>query len=133
MQPKKFRVPGANELLVQMYLDLGDVSDISTVDFATLFNEEIKGFEDDSDSTPAPAEPGAPSRPPAAPAPLPAPPAVDCEVQYKVLFDHFDIKGKNWDPAKFGTDGSGLKASKALPLPPLHHTPLHSTNTFSTI
>jgi hypothetical protein len=40
----------------------------------------------------------------------PPPPAADiCGDWYKFFFDHFEIYGKNFDPTKLGTDGSGLK------------------------
>lgn len=38
------------------------------------------------------------------------PPAADlCGDWYKVILDHFEIYGKNFDAEKFGHDGSGLK------------------------
>jgi hypothetical protein len=34
-----------------------------------------------------------------------------CRDKYEFFLDHFQIQGKNFDAAKFGTDGSGLKVS----------------------
>ena len=34
-----------------------------------------------------------------------------CGVQYEFILDHFKIQGKNFNAAKFGKDGSGLKVS----------------------
>ena len=43
-------------------------------------------------------------------APTPAPEASDiCGTWYKVVLDYFEVRGKDFEPAKFGTDGSGLK------------------------
>lgn len=43
------------------------------------------------------------------PTATPSAPAGDtCGDWYKFFFDHFEIHGKNFDPNKFGTDGSGL-------------------------
>ena len=42
----------------------------------------------------------------------PTPTATDadsCDVSYKFVYDEFQIRGKNFVPASFGTDGSGLK------------------------
>lgn len=32
-----------------------------------------------------------------------------CGTWYKVVLDYFEVRGKDFDPTKFGTDGSGLK------------------------
>lgn len=34
---------------------------------------------------------------------------VNCDVAYKVFFDGFEIRGKNWPFAKFGENGEGLR------------------------
>ncbi len=48
--------------------------------------------------------------PPPSPTPAPLPPATDlCGDWYKVALDHFEVRGSSFDPANFGTDGSGLK------------------------
>ncbi|SLM40253.1 glycoside hydrolase family 18 protein [Lasallia pustulata] len=42
--------------------------------------------------------------------PTPTPTDADsCDVSYKFIYDEFQIRGKNFVPANFGTDGSGLK------------------------
>ena len=42
--------------------------------------------------------------------PTPTGPDADsCDVSYKFFLDSFEVRGKNFDAAKFGTDGSGLK------------------------
>ncbi len=44
-----------------------------------------------------------------APPPPPPPQATDsCDVSYKFWYDSFEVRGKDFDPAKFGQDGSGL-------------------------
>ena len=46
----------------------------------------------------------------APPPPPPPPPAEDtCNTKYKFWYEQFTIYGKNFDPSKFGTKGSGLK------------------------
>lgn len=41
--------------------------------------------------------------------PAPPPPAFDvCGAWYKVILDHFEIYGKDFDVGKLGTDGDGL-------------------------
>ncbi len=42
-------------------------------------------------------------------APTPTPVTDSCDVSYKVAFDTYEIRGKNFDEAKLGKDGSGLK------------------------
>lgn len=69
---------------------------------------EVPPEEGDGKSYQPPFEPA----PPAAAPPLPAPPtpADTCGCWYKFFFDHFEIYGKNFDAAKLGNDGSGLKS-----------------------
>lgn len=50
-----------------------------------------------------------PSRTAAAVSPRAPSPSTSCKVSYDVLIDSFDIKGVDFDSAKLGTNGSGLK------------------------
>lgn len=60
-------------------------------------------------SSPPPPPPPPSSTPAVAPPPS-APTASDiCGDWYKSVLDYFEIRGKDFDPAKFGTDGSGLR------------------------
>ena len=43
------------------------------------------------------------------PTPTQSPDADSCDVSYKFLWDQFEVRGKNFDPTKFGRDGDGLK------------------------
>jgi len=47
--------------------------------------------------------------PPPPPTPPPPPPTDICGDWYKIVLDYFEIRGKNFDATKFGTDGSGLE------------------------
>ncbi|ERF76444.1 hypothetical protein EPUS_07324 [Endocarpon pusillum Z07020] len=57
------------------------------------------------------AKPAAP--PPPTPPPAPTPTEEEenniCGVWYRIILNHFEIRGENFDPVKFGKDGSGLK------------------------
>ncbi len=59
---------------------------------------------------PPPPSPPPPPPPPSPPPPPPPPPQPtdSCDVSYKFMFDSFEVRGKNFDSAKFGQDGSGL-------------------------
>jgi hypothetical protein len=62
--------------------------------------------DEDPTTTTTAAAPPPPTKTTAAP---PPPPDADtCGVSYKVVLDHFDVYGKNFDPTKFA-NGSGLK------------------------
>ena len=81
-------------------------------DFTAMYEDAAKAFEADLDpedeTSPGPGQPAPPAAP-AAPAP-PAPvPKELCDTWYKVVLDHFEIFGKDFDPGKFGKDGKGLK------------------------
>lgn len=62
-----------------------------------------------SDPTPGPASPPPQSSAAPPPPPPPAPDADSCDVSYKFLWDQFEVRGKNFDPAKFGNNGDGLQ------------------------
>ena len=129
VQPKKKDVETPEEAAfdqspLALYLDLGNVTDTSTVDFNALYDFELQGFANEIDSAAPPSPPAAPSGtslppppPPTSASPIPppassAPSTVDCDVKYEFLFNRFTISGKNFDAAKFGMDGSGLKVSR---------------------
>lgn len=97
-------------LPIFLNVDLNDKSP-KDADFATLFTEASKNYEGDDKEDDEPPPPETPPPPPAPPAPAsPAPAAKEmCGTWYKVLFDHFEIFGKDFDAAKFGKDGEGLK------------------------
>ena len=107
---------------ISLYVDLDDNADPSTADWNGLYNAQLAGFGNDapgSDPAPDPQTTSsaqlphpttAPIAPPPPPPPSPPPPASDtCGVWYKVFFDHFEVYGKDFDPAKLGQDGSGLR------------------------
>ena len=97
-------------LPVFLNVDLNDKSP-KDADFATLFADASKDFEGDFTKDEEPPQPDIP--PPETPPPAPAPPVPAakemCGTWYRVLFDHFQIYGKDFDAAKFGEDGEGLK------------------------
>jgi hypothetical protein len=64
--------------------------------------------DDEDPTTTTTAAPPPPTKTTAAPPPPPSPDADTCGVSYKVVLDHFDVYGKNFDPTKFA-NGSGLK------------------------
>jgi len=65
----------------------------------------------DSPACAAPASSTA-AAPPPPPLPPPPPPATDsCDVSYQVVDDFFEIRGKNFDDTKLGTNGDGLKGN----------------------
>ena len=109
-----------DESPISIYVDLGNGTDLGSVDFTKLFNTDTDGFADEATSmaasstlaTPVPTPisspfPSAPSSPPPSSSP---PSATDsCGDWYDFFFDHFEIRGKNFDANKFGADGSGLR------------------------
>jgi hypothetical protein len=67
------------------------------------------GPPDADDEDPTTTTTAAPPPPTKTTAPPPPSPDADtCGVSYKVVLDHFDVYGKNFDPTKFA-NGSGLK------------------------
>ena len=46
--------------------------------------------------------------PPSPPSPPPPEATNSCDVSYQFWYDEFEVRGKDFDPAKFGQDGSGL-------------------------
>ena len=107
-----------DESPISFYFDLGNVTDLGSVDFTNLFNADTDGFADEATSTSASSTSATPtpilSPSPSAASPLPPPSspssvADSCGDSYKFFFDHFEIHGKNFDASKSGTDGSGLK------------------------
>ncbi|KAI9747701.1 MAG: hypothetical protein M4579_007409, partial [Chaenotheca gracillima] len=95
------------------YVDLGEMAGVGSVDFASLFDEQSSGFGSANVSaSPSPPETTIKSKSTPKPTPKPTPPPVadSCDVSYKFLYDQFEIRGENFDPKKFGTDGSGLES-----------------------
>jgi hypothetical protein len=73
-------------------------------------DEDLNDDTDDGPDDAVPTTTTAAPPPPPAMTTDPPPPAADvCSDSYKFILDHFDIHGRNFDPTKFGTDGSGLK------------------------
>ncbi|OKO93925.1 hypothetical protein PENSUB_12204 [Penicillium subrubescens] len=85
---------------ISLWVDLGSTTSPSKADFAKLFSADEEGF--DSSTTTTTTHTTTASAPTAT--------ADDtCKESYKFFWDHFEIHGKNFDPSKFGKDGSGLK------------------------
>lgn len=99
-------------------LDLGNVTNTSSVDFASLFNAAFDQFENNtSPASPSPPSPSSTSPPASSPtaASQPTTAADKCGDEYKFFFDSFQIQGRNFNAAKFGDDGSGLKVMSGCP------------------
>jgi hypothetical protein len=101
---------------VSLHIDLGNNTNLATVDFVGLYNDDLTAFSngppnpnDQASSSVVPTS-AVPTSTSSAAAPPPSP-TDDCSVQYDLLFDHFDVKGKNFDEGKIGSDGSALKSS----------------------
>ncbi|KAB8346063.1 hypothetical protein FH972_023115 [Carpinus fangiana] len=91
--------------LYMPFLQLDNSTNPSTVDFSALFDAELEKYSVNAQNpTGAVSQPSTPPAPPP-----PAQPEDKCGDKYNFFWDHFDIYGKNFDAAKFGQDGSGLK------------------------
>lgn len=114
----------ATDYPIMLHVDRGNVSTISaTTD--TLHSQYVADLASYASAAEIAQDVNAttttttPSSPPSTPTPIPnqptptpapPPPAADqCGDWYKFFFDSFEIYGKNFDVAKFGADGSGLK------------------------
>jgi hypothetical protein len=86
---------------ISLWVDLGSTTSPSKADFAKLFSADEEGFDSSATTT---------STTHTTTASAPTATADDsCKESYKFFWDHFEIHGKNFDPSKFGKDGSGLK------------------------
>ena len=105
-----------NDFPVSLYVDLDNSTNPSTADFNSLFSADLTAFGDGPPdpayaTTSAPPPASSTAAPPPSTTSTPAPQASDlCGDWYKFFFDNFQIYGKNFDPSKFGSDGSGLES-----------------------
>ncbi|GIZ39830.1 hypothetical protein CKM354_000319700 [Cercospora kikuchii] len=88
--------------LIMQHIDLGNVTDPTGVDFTALYAAAANGPSAFSPIPQPPVAPTTPETPPEEPENI-------CGAWYKVFFDHFEILGKDFAPAKLGDNGSGLK------------------------
>ncbi|PMD53955.1 uncharacterized protein K444DRAFT_699591 [Hyaloscypha bicolor E] len=100
-----------NNFPVSLYVDFDNSTDPSSSDATNVLAANLEAFgngpPDPDDEVPTATTTAAP--PPAKTTAPPSPAADTCGDSYKFVLDHFDVYGKNFDPTKFGTDGSGLK------------------------
>ncbi|MCJ1297317.1 hypothetical protein MMC08_000103 [Hypocenomyce scalaris] len=100
---------------IALYLDIGNATNVSSIDFTDLLNADFIGFTDSaatSTSSSPPSTIPTPTSSPSLPTPSSAPPAAgtdSCSDWYKFLYDSFQIRGSNFNASTFDTDGSDLK------------------------